>query len=102
MEAEQNARLDGAGETEAEPRLVGIFTELYKDFLQGTLEDITASLEVRLPLAIKEALRRDPGLTREEAIKAGYVAGVTDVFRGLDAGEELIRQALEISAEQAN
>jgi hypothetical protein len=102
MKAQSNLELDGAGETEAEPRLVGIFTELYKDFLQVTLEDITARLEVRIPLAIKEAVRQDPALTREEAIKAGYIAGVTDVFRSLDAGEELIRQALEISAKRSN
>jgi hypothetical protein len=102
MKAHSNVELAGAGETEAEPRLVGIFSELYKDFLELMLEDITARLEVRIPLAIKEAVRRDPALTREEAIKAGYIAGVTDVFRSLDAGEELIRQALEISAERSN
>jgi hypothetical protein len=89
-------------EIEPEPRLITVFNERYGTYLEVSLEQIIGRMEARLPVVLREALRRDPSMGLEEAIKAGYAAGVTDAFRSLDGGEELIREALETVFAETN
>jgi hypothetical protein len=85
-----------------EAPLIAIFKELHQDFVQVTLEDLMARMEIRVPTAIKHAFQQHGELTIEEAANAAYLAGLMDAVQNLNAGEDLIREALEIAAGRVN